>query len=113
MSLLSELNSLISGIGIPVETGVFSESAPAEYVVLTPLIDAYELHGDDRPEYEIQEIRLSLFSKDSYTRRKRQIEVALLGAGITITLRRYIGHEDETEYHHYAIDVAKNYTLEE
>ena len=38
---------------------------------------------------------------------------ALLNADFTVTERRYIGHEDDTGYHHYAIDVAKNYRLEE
>nr|WP_278532777.1 hypothetical protein [Dehalococcoides mccartyi] len=44
---------------------------------------------------------------------KNQIVRALLDADFTITDRRYIGHEDDTGYHHYAIDVAKNYELEE
>ena len=35
------------------------------------------------------------------------------GDSFTITDRRYIGHEDDTGYHHYAIDVAKYYILEE
>jgi len=113
MSLLTELNSLLDEMNVPVETGLFSGSAPEEYVVLTPLIDSYELHADNRPEYETQEARLSLFSKGSYTQRKRQIESALLNAEITVTERRYIGHEDDTGYHHYAIDVAKAYELEE
>lgn len=30
-----------------------------------------------------------------------------------ITDRRYIGYETETGYHHYAIDVAQIYELEE
>ena len=37
---------------------------------------------------------------------------ALLDADITITDRRYLGHEDSTGYHHYAIDVAQLYELE-
>ena len=37
----------------------------------------------------------------------------LLTAGFTITDRRYIAHEDDTGYHHYAIDVAKEYEQEE
>lgn len=44
---------------------------------------------------------------------KNQIVRALLAADITITDRRYVGHEDDTGYHHYAIDVAKIYELEE
>jgi len=112
MSLLQELNTLISPIA-PVETGVFSESAPDRYVVITPLADTFELHSDDRPQHETQEARLSLFDKGGYTAVKNQIVRALLNAELTITDRRYIGHEDDTGYHHYAIDVAKNYELED
>ena len=112
MSLLQELNTLLSPI-VPVETGVFSESAPNRYAVITPLTDTFELYTDDGPRHETQEARLSLFDRGSYTGTKNQIVRALLAADITITDRRYIGHEDDTGYHHYAIDVAKHYELEE
>ena len=39
--------------------------------------------------------------------------VKVLGADFYITDRRYIGFETETGYHHYAIDVAQIYELEE
>ena len=113
MSLLSELKTLIETVGLPVETGVFSDEPPDEYVVVTPLADTYELHADNLPEYETQEARLSLFSRGSYLKRKRQLSKALLAADFTITDRRYIGHEDDPGYHHYAIDVAKTYETEE
>ena len=113
MSLLSELKIVIEAVGLPVETGVFSDEPPDEYVVVTPLADTYELHADNLPEYEIQEARLSLFSRGNYLKRKKQLSKALLAADFTITDRRYIGHEDDTGYHHYAIDVAKLFRLEE
>ena len=113
MSILSELNTLISEVGLPIETGVFSEAAPDEYVVITPLADSYELHADNAPGFETQEARLSLFSKGNYMKRKKQLSKALLSADFTITDRRYIAHEDDTGYNHYAIDVAKLYELEE
>ena len=113
MSLLSELKIVIEAVGLPVETGVFSGEPPAEYVVVTPLADTYELHADNLPGYETQEARLSLFSKGNYLKRKEQLSKALLAADFVITDRRYIGHEDDTGYHHYAIDVAKLYRLEE
>lgn len=112
MSLLEELNNLVLPI-LPVETGVFSESVPNRYAVITPLADTFEMYTDDGPRHEIQEARLSLFDKGSYTSVKNQIVRALLNAEFTITDRRYIGHENDTGYHHYAIDVAKNYELEE
>ena len=113
MSLLSELKTVIEAVGLPVETGVFSDEPPEEYVVVTPLADTYELHADNLPGYETQEARLSLFSKGNYLKRKGQLSNALLAADFVITDRRYIGHEDDTGYHHYAIDVAKLYGLEE
>ena len=112
MSLLSELNALISPL-VPLETGVFSEPAPNRYAVITPMVDTFELYTDDKPRHEIQEARISLFDKGSYTAVKNQIVRILLDADFIITDRRYIGHEDDTGYFHYAIDVAKNYELED
>ena len=112
MSILSELNTLISPL-LSVETGVFSGVPPNEYVVLTPLSDTFAVYGDNRPLADIHEVRVSLFSKNNYLQRKNQIVRMLLQADFVITDRRYIGHEDDTGYHHYAIDVAKYYELEE
>ena len=113
MSILLELNRIVDGLGILVETGVFKDKAPDEYVVITPLADTFDVHADNRPQFEIQEARLSLFSKNNYQVRKNQLVRAFLDADFTVTDRRYIGHEDDTDYHHYAIDVAKDYELQE
>ena len=113
MSFLEELNTLLTGLSIPVETGVFSGKAPEEYIVITPMADTYPAHADNRPQFETQEARLSLFSKGNYLKRKNQTVRALLAADFTITSRLFVGHEDDTGYFHYAIDIAKNYELEE
>jgi len=113
MSFLEELNTLLSGLGLKVETGVFSDKAPDEYIVVTPMADIFGLHADNRPQSETQEARLSLFSKGNYIKRKNEIVKSLLTADFTITSRLFVGHEDDTGYFHYAIDVAKNYELEE
>ena len=113
MSLLSELNTIAGGCGIPVETGVFTDPAPDTYLVLTPLSDSFDLHADDRPGINTQEVRLSLFTKGSYTKLKNRLVRTLFGADFYITDRRYIGFETDTGYHHYAIDVAKSYVWEE
>ena len=112
MNILAELNTLLAPV-LPVETGVFSGVPPDEYLVLTPMTDEFVLFGDNKPLIDISEVRISLFSKDNYQQKKRQITTALLGAGFTITDRRYIGHEDNSGYHHFAIDVAKEYETEE
>lgn len=112
MSILSELNNLLTPV-LPVETGIFSSVPPDEYLVLTPMTDEFVLFGDNKPLIDISEVRISLFSKDNYQQKKRQITTALLDAGFTITDRRYLGHEDDSGYHHFAIDVAKEYETEE
>ena len=119
MSILQELNQILRKLKIPVETGVFTgkpdsgSPVPDEYIVITPMSEVYELHADNAPLHETQEARLSLFSRGNYIRRKNQIVKALLAADMTITGRRYIGYEADTGYHHYGIDVAQNYKLED
>jgi hypothetical protein len=109
--ILDELTALLSPL-LPVETGVFSEKAPAEYVVLTPLADDFSLFGSDQPDCEIQHVRLSLFSKGNYILRARQLVKALLAAGFTITARQYIGRDDDSGYFSLAIDICKIYEWE-
>jgi len=113
MSILSELNILFETANIPVETGVFSGVPPDEYLVLTPLTDTFAVYGDNKPLADINEVRISLFSKNNYLQRKNQLVRMLLQADFVITDRRYIGYEYDTGYHHYAIDVAKEYETEE
>ena len=112
MSILRELNMLLSPT-LPVETGIFSGVAPDEYIVLTPMADTFALFGDNAPLIDVSEVRISLFAKGNYIKHKNQITATLLGAAFTITDRRYIGHEHDSGYHHYAIDVAKEYEMEE
>ena len=113
MSLLYELKDIAENSGDKVETGVFSDTPPDEYIVLTPLSDSFEMHCDNLPEYEVQEVRISIFTKGNYTALKYKLVTAILKADIIITDRRYIGHEDDTGYHHYAVDTAKSFILEE
>ena len=113
MSLLAEVKAIIETCKIPVETGVFSDVPPATYAVMTPLSDSFDIHADNQPGVDVQEVRLSLFCKENYLKTKNQLVKAMLNADITITNRRYIGHEDDTSYHHYVIDVAKSYVWED
>ena len=112
MNLLQTLTALLSDL-LPVETGLFSDTAPEQYLVLTPLADSFAVHADNTPQAEVQEVRLSLFAQGNYLAIKNQIVRRLLDAELTITDRRYLGHEDTTGYHQYAIDVAKEYEWEE
>ena len=113
MSMLEELNMIVESAGLPVETGVFSATAPDEYVVITPISEHFELFSDNAPGMNIEEARLSLFSNGNFSAKKRQLVRLLLSAGFLVTERRYVGLEEDTGYHLFAIDVAKEYMEEE
>ena len=113
MSVLSDIQTALSGLDLPIETGVFSDAAPAKYIVVVPLTDTFDLHADNTPGYDVQEARLSLYAQGSYTKEKNVVVKALLAFDFTITDRRYIGYETETGYFHYVVDVAQCYELEE
>lgn len=105
MSLLSELTTIATGLDLPVETGVFSDTAPNEYLVLIPLTDTLDLHADNTPGGEIQEVRMTLYTKGNYTQRKNTLSRALIRAEITITDRRYM---DDLN-HSLSDDVDRHY----
>ena len=117
MSVLSDLKDIVTAVGLPVETGRFSGTAPDEYVVITPLTERFLLYGDDAPGMNVEGYRLSLFCKSNYNARKWLLVRALLAADFTITDRRYLLpddlYEQDSGYHHYAIDVTKVYEMEE
>lgn len=112
MSLLKDLNVLLEYLQIPLETGVFSDTPPDEYILITPMTDRLENFADNQAQIEVSEARLSLFTKFNYIKRKNQMTRALLSGGMTITDRQYVGFEQDTKYHHYAIDVMKEYEME-
>lgn len=112
MSILEDLTSLLTVKGVPVETGIFSDEAPDTYVVITPLSDTFDLHADNAPGVDIQEARLSLYTKGSYTALKNRLVRLLLREDFTITGRTYNGYETDTGYHHYTVDAARHYEFE-
>ena len=113
MSVLADLNATLGKLGIPLETGVFTENAPDKYIVVVPLTDTFGVNADNTPTYDVQEARISLYSKVNYGADKNRIVRLLISEDFTITGRQYIGYETETGYHHYVVDVAKHYEMEE
>lgn len=110
-SILKDIREVLEPLGLPVETGVFSKKAPDEYLVITPMSDIFDCYADDLPRADMQEARLSLFSKSNYLAKKKDIVRHLLDSNFTITDRRYLGYEEDTGFHHFAIDVLKEYEM--
>ena len=113
MSVLSDINTTLGTLGIPLETGVFTDTAPDKYIVVVSLVDTFGVNADNTPTYDVQEARISLYSKVNYGADKNRIIRLLISEDFTITGRQYIGFEADTGYHHYVVDVAKHYEMEE
>ena len=41
MSILADMQKVIKPLGIPIETGVFTDKAPDKYIVVVPLTDTF------------------------------------------------------------------------
>ena len=113
MNIFKELKKIFTALEIPMETVTFTAEPPDDYVVLVPLVDTSELHANNKPTYDAREVRISLFTEQNYLQLKYKILHSLIALDFYVTDKRYVGFETETGYHHYAIDVAKFYEMEE
>ena len=113
MSLLADLKNLLSDLDVMVETGKITGKAPDQYIVMVPLSDSFDVYADNAPGIDIQEVRISIFSKGNYLQLKNRVINTLIQNEITISDRHYVGHENDSGYHHYNIDAANYYEMEE
>ncbi|GHU48360.1 hypothetical protein FACS1894120_6770 [Clostridia bacterium] len=111
--ILTELNAVLTETKIKIETGIFSGIPPKKYIVLTPLTDDFVLYADNKPQFDIQEVRISLFSKENYIADKNKIIALLFENDFQITERRYGGYDVILGYHAYSIDTQKAYGTED
>ena len=109
LSILAELKLIAQRLAIPVQTAAFQKKPPDTFLVLTPMVEIFPEHADDEPQFTQPEVRLSLYSKGSYTILADTLVRRLLQSGFTVTARQYIEYETDTGYHHYEIDVTKVY----
>ena len=109
LSILAELKQIAQQLTIPVQTGSFQKKPPDVFLVLLPMTEIFPEHADNTPQFTQPEVRLSLYSKGSYTRLTDTLVRQLLQADFTVTNRQYIEYETDTGYHHYEFDVTKTY----
>ena len=107
MSLLEILNQLAQQLGLPSAVALYTKTpAPDTYLVITPLVDTFEVFADNTPGVQTEEARIAVFTRGNYLPLRDRLTTALLEAGLTITARQYVGYEPDPRFHHYAIDVA-------
>lgn len=111
--LLERITAVADQLGLPIAVGLYTATPlPDTYLVATPLADVF---SDNQPGVEVEEVRLSLFTKGNYLAERDRLTTAFLNAGLVITARRYVGFEPDTGFHHYGVDLAAHnpYTLQE
>ena len=105
--LLENLSHIAKQLGLAYAVSCYTASpAPHTYLGFTPLTDSFDIFADNTPGIEIEQARISLFTKTNYLALRDQITKALISARLVITARRYIGYEADTGFHHYSIDVS-------
>ena len=110
MEIAEEVRALIQlELGLEATLGYFPEKTMDTYIVLTPLSENYPLYGGNKPIVDLQQLRISIFSKSNYGEIRKKLVNKLVFNNFTITLRHYVGYEKNTGYHNYAVDVAKDY----
>jgi hypothetical protein len=110
MSILEELHELLDPI-LPTENDFYSGVPLETYAVLIPLDEPLGLYADDLPLIEMPIVRISVFTKNNYISLVKQLKKLLLENDFTITECRKVEFEEDTKYHHYAIEVQKDYTF--
>ena len=92
---------------------VYKNGPIAERLDVIIAAETFDIHADNSPGIDVQEVRISLYTKGSYTKEKNALIKLLLSHDFTVTGRSYIGYETETGYHHYNVDVAHYYEMED
>ncbi|WP_277034979.1 hypothetical protein [Propionimicrobium lymphophilum] len=110
--LLKQLSCIAQKLELPYAVGLYANTpAPDTYLVFTPLADSLEVFADNTPGIEVEEVRISLFTKINYLSLRDRLTRTLINADLTVTARRYITFETDTGFHHYSIDVAGWYSM--
>ena len=109
LMILAELKLIAQRLAVPVQTASFQKKPPDTFLVLIPLVETFPEHADDEPQLTQPEVRLSLYTKGSYTTLADTLVRTLLKSDFCVVNRQYIEYETDTGYHHYEIDVTKVY----
>lgn len=108
INALAPLNVPVTVVENPADSGAINK-----FIVIIPTSDDFELYADDKPLAGTEEAELALYCKGNYLAFRDKVTELLIAADITIASRRYLEFEQDTDYHHYIIDVAENFQQEE
>ncbi|GHU58270.1 hypothetical protein AGMMS49975_24720 [Clostridia bacterium] len=108
--LLEKLDNIITGYGLICTTIFLPNENPKNYAVLDPLYEEYALFANNAPQYNVEHVRINIYTQKDYAKIKRDIEKLLREADVEITGREYGGYSRDSGksqgYHLYCIDVC-------
>lgn len=98
---LSPLNIPVTVVENPTDSGVIDK-----FIVIIPTSDDFELYADDKPLAGTETAELALYCRGNYLAFRDKVTELLIAADVTIASRRHLEFEQDTDYHHYIIDVV-------
>lgn len=115
MSLLSDITTALSTLKIPAQVGEYKTDStvklPSLFAVITPLNDDFEC-SDDYPEFDVQAASIELYSQSNPNSTIKSIVKECLKSGLTVTDRRFVALNRDTNYYHYSIGLENSYYFE-
>jgi len=109
VSIYELIINTLKPLNIQVTINKNANKSVVKYVTLIPLYEGFDVYADNKPEIEITEVELAVYSKGNYLELVKNIVRLLTDAGFTITNRKYIEYEEDTKLHHYVIDLAMEF----
>ncbi len=109
MSIFEMIINTLKPLNIPVAMTESIDKQLKKYIVMKPVQEDFIAYADNKPNMEVVQAELSLYSKENFIDLAREITNTLIEAGFTIKNRKYMDYNQETKLHHYVIYVAMEF----
>lgn len=110
MSIFELITNTLKPLGIPVAMAENTDKQLNNYIVMKPVQEDFIAYADNKPNMEVVQAEISLYSKENFIDLAREITSILLEAGFTIKNRKYMDYNQEARLHHYVIYVAMEFS---
>ena len=110
MSIITELDTVLSPAGLDIEACVYTGKNP-NHIVITPLGERNDDVADDDFLTETSAADVNLYYVGNYQTKKNQLVSLLREAGFFIADRRLVEYIPDRRQNHYVITVEKKEVL--
>lgn len=103
MTIIEKLDNAVASMNLPSYPEFFEGDGKTEYIVYDGMQDTSDIHGDNRPDVEINFGRVHLFVLNNPQQKKNKYRRLLREAGFCIS-STYEQYEPETGYTHFSFE---------